>query len=415
MRRCHQWVAILVATLIKTPLGATPYTHSWDKVGDLLGMHGAFKASEISQSDIDFVAHTYPMITLAGSCNGLNASFTLEDAMLDVTTKIKASNPKATVGMYWRSDFAMEIADCSSFASVWAAHPQWHLKADNGTAIMRGQFYYIDYSNPAAAAFFAQVLVNVTTFMLPNGKPVIDYIYIDGDPPQSSTSSIYPGIGPTRSAELVHDVYACFGDIQRQLDSRGYGQNVILNAMDAMWNAQTYASVGVAGAMFDHWSILQFVDTATGNFSLDAMSQAIQLMNSSVTANLTIKVKGWPGPIVHQRDIYPPTLPQPKTFADFQKVAAERYNSELALFLLVASEHDYWVYSWFWSFDDYVPNHPDSTVPPDFFPEARCPLGPPLGPPIQVSNTKYTRSFEQASVVVDLSDRTASRVTFTAC
>jgi hypothetical protein len=33
---------------------------------------------------------------------------------------------------------------------------------------------------------------------------------------------------------------------------------------------------------------------------------------------------------------------------DFQRVAGARFNSELALFLLlVASERDYWVYSWF--------------------------------------------------------------------
>ena len=30
------------------------------------------------------------------------------------------------------------------------------------------------------------------------------------------------------------------------------------------------------------------------------------------------------------------------------RLQAERFNSELALFLLVADELDYWIYSWFW-------------------------------------------------------------------
>ena len=39
---------------------------------------------------------------------------------------------------------------------------------------------------------------------------------------------------------------------------------------------------------------------------------------------------------------------QPNTTALQQKIGLERFNSELALFLLVASERDYWIYSWFW-------------------------------------------------------------------
>lgn len=168
--------------------------------------------------------------------------------------------------------------------------------------------------------------------------------------------------------------------------------------------------------MFDHWSILQFLNRTSGDFNVTLMASAIDLANSSLLANVTTQIKGWPGPIVRQRDIYPPAIPGPKTPAEFQEVIAQRFNSELALFLLVADRFDFWIYSWFWGWDDYVPGHPDSTIPAAYFPEARCPLGAPTAPAQRASGSwTYTRTFEHASVFVDLNNRTASKVTFTKC
>eukprot|EP01046_Picozoa_sp_COSAG06_P099688 COSAG06_NODE_45803_length_352_cov_0.498024_2_plen_52_part_01 len=41
--------------------------------------------------------------------------------------------------------------------------------------------------------------------------------------------------------------------------------------------------------------------------------------------------------------------------AEQQTAAALRFNSELAFFLLVATKYDFWIYSWFWDWDNYVP------------------------------------------------------------
>eukprot|EP01062_Namystynia_karyoxenos_P034514 TRINITY_DN25304_c0_g1_i1.p2 TRINITY_DN25304_c0_g1~~TRINITY_DN25304_c0_g1_i1.p2 ORF type:complete len:282 (+),score=80.42 TRINITY_DN25304_c0_g1_i1:496-1341(+) len=281
---------------------------------------------------------------------------------------------------------------------------------------MQGDSYYIDYANPDAAAFFARVLVNVTKATLSSGKPVLDYIYIDGDPVESTTHSYHTGIGPARSAAIVDAIYSCFASIQGELDRAGLGQKVILNGLDTQWAAQRHVGTGVAGSMFDHWSILQFLDRQTGEFNKDMMDQAFALVGSALLANVTTKIKGWPGPIIAQKDKYPPNIPTPATPAELQQVAADRFNSELALFLLVATANDFWVYSWFWSWDDYVPNKPASSVPPGFFPQAACTVGAPAGPAARVAGTwTYTRKFENASVFVDLGNRTASRVDFAHC
>jgi hypothetical protein len=63
-------------------------------------------------------------------------------------------------------------------------------------------------------------------------------------------------------------------------------------------------------------------------------------------SNFTVQIKGWPGPIIHQKDLYPPNMVSPKTAAELQKVAGQRFNSELSFFLLVAGNLDYWIYSW---------------------------------------------------------------------
>ena len=69
----------------------------------------------------------------------------------------------------------------------------------------------------------------------------------------------------------------------------------------------------------------------------------------------------------------------PSTPAEQQIAAALRFNSELALFLLVATEYDFWIYSWFWDWDNYVPGSAESTVPMAFYPEAKCKVGTPSG------------------------------------
>ena len=411
------YAAFLVVIHTVPVFGATPFQHGWGKVSDMMGMHAAF-SSGVPQEDIEFVASHYATITTAAACStGINATHTIEEVTLDTATRIKNVNPDVTVGMYWRSDFVMEIEECSWFADEWLAHPEWRLKMDNGTVITRSdRFFYIDYSNPDACAFYTKVLVNVSSFLNDSGAPILDYVYIDGDPALSQTSSFLPGIGPARSQQLVGDIYNCFGGIQSQLDERGFDQKVVLNGMDDVFSATIHRATGAAASMFDHWTILQFLHGNNGSFVLEDMDAAIALASGNRTNNFTLKIKGWPGPIIQQRDQYPPNIPTPTTTAEFQAVAEQRFNSELAFFLLVAESKDFWVYSWFWRWYDYVPNNPASTVPPHFFPEAACAIGAPNGPYRRTPGTWiYTREFEHASVYVDLTNRTACKVSFDNC
>ena len=61
----------------------------------------------------------------------------MEDATIAAGRKIKAANPEANVGMYYRSDMALELADCSPSSAAWNAHPEWWLKDDKGNYVTK--------------------------------------------------------------------------------------------------------------------------------------------------------------------------------------------------------------------------------------------------------------------------------------
>lgn len=109
--------------------GATLYKHKWDKVADLMGMHGQGGSSDASA--IDFAANNYAMITVAAKCSATGP--TIEDGTLALVASIKAANPAALVGMYWRTDMALEIALCSNFTAELKTHGNdYFLRDDNG-------------------------------------------------------------------------------------------------------------------------------------------------------------------------------------------------------------------------------------------------------------------------------------------
>ena len=336
----------------------------------------------------------------------------MEAAMLKTAAAFKEINPDLHVGMYWRTDFNLELGDCSNGAAEWKAHPEWQLRDDQGNIVLEhGSGAMFDYSNASFREFFTNVLLDVMKATLPSGKVTMNYLYLDG--PDANPTQFAPGINPNRSAVIYSGKMSFFANLQLELDALGQDQIILLNGVDTFTTAAEFQPTGAGGVMVDHFTILQFLNSTTGEFLVGPMNDVFNLIRSETLGNMTQFIKGWPGPIIEQRDIYPPNLPQPVTRADFKQVAGDRFNSELALFLLVAEDHMFWQYSWFWGFDDWVPNQPDSSVPDNFFPQTKCQLGEPKGTLVTSDNVTFTREFEYASVWVNLNNRTDSKVTFT--
>ena len=79
-----------------------------------------------------------------------------------------------------------------------------------------------------------------------------------------------------------------------------------------------------------------------GDFDVEAMDALFQLVRSKELSNVTVQVKGWVGPIIAQRDKWPPQMHTPADGAEKRAAMAERFNSELAFFLLLAEDHMWW-------------------------------------------------------------------------
>ena len=60
--------------------------------------------------------------------------------------------------------------------------------------------------------------------------------------------------------------------------------------------------------MFDHWTVLQFLDRQTGQFIPQAVDVGFQLVGNKLLKNFTTQIKGWVGPVIKQRGIYPPNF-----------------------------------------------------------------------------------------------------------
>ena len=81
-----------------------------------------------------------------------------------------------------------------------------------------------------------------------------------------------------------------------------------------------------------------------GHFNLTAMDALMTLVRSRLLSNMTLQIKGWVGPTISQPGKWPVQMHTPTPGAERQHAMAERFNSELALFLLVAEDHMWWLY-----------------------------------------------------------------------
>ena len=104
----------------------------------------------------------------------------------------------------------------------------------------------------------------------------------------------------------------------------------------------------------------------------------------------------------------------PESAEACRQAAADRLVQSLAPFLIVAAENVFFGYGWFYNLEDgYIPCKPSVQcgMPSQWFREYSRPLGVPRGAAqTDVTRTIWTREFAHASVFVDLSNRSASRI-----
>ena len=112
------------------------------------------------------------MITTAAACGKSGPS--IEDGTLAAARSIKKVNSAAIVGMYWRTDMALEIAVCSNFTAELKSHgDDYYLRDDHGNLARKHGDVMWDYSNKEGVALFRRALdrgAELPDFRLRSGR-----------------------------------------------------------------------------------------------------------------------------------------------------------------------------------------------------------------------------------------------------
>ena len=126
-------------------------------------------------------------------------------------------------------------------------------------------------------------------------------------------------------------------------------------------------------------------------------------------------IKSWVGPETGPINGFGPSWPStynaktPTTHQQVQNASSVLITFPLATYLCgIYNKYVYFNYAWWYDImQGYVPCPDDPTscdCPLDWYPEFVNRLGQPLGDGIITDNTKCNRSFENATVYVDLND-----------
>jgi len=367
----------------------------------------------MSGEESNFAAEHYVMHA-GGNCDGAN-SFSPpshERAALANAAALRKVNPTIKNVFYFVGHTEREIGVCSDLDPEWEQHPEWKLHDAQGRVVYApNNKAYIDCRVPAYQAFWVGHLLNLTRVIDPTTqRPLIDAIYLDGIAPKS-----YPGIPRKVQREVYAACAAMIGQLQRGLDANNASQLAIINGLDDVDTLPVHAA-NAGGSMVDHFAILQFSNRTTGQWLPEPLYDLLfGLVRSPINLNRTLQIKTWPGVLVKPMTWANNT--QPKTPQGLREMIGQEFNPALALFLLVAEANMWLGYSWFWLLSDYIPFGPDHTTPDNFYPELKCPLGPPLGPPERVTpqGWQFVRQYQHATVKADLSNQHATHVVWHKC
>ena len=428
------------------PPASPVYTHGWDTVGDMLFAHGGNK-SVLSDDAHAYLAKSYSMVAFA-SCygSGRGTNLTQEDAALISAKKLRALNPGIKNVFYFKSHLESQVLGCSSANATYRKNREaWVMKGDGGKPISNGKFGFFDVRQNAVQDWWVGHLVDLLSEAdATTGKPYIDAVYVDGCPGEHTGFRVDPPAGITKQEWEVYStaLYAMVARLQAALNANGHRQLAVCNGLDDAYSLQHNTAQAphhwgeVAGAMSDHFAVYNFINKTSGAWvpapTADLLFNIVR--SPLVLGKKTVQIKGWPGPLVGPRK-WISSVHTPNTTAEIQAAMAENWNTALALFLLVAEENMWWGYSWFWGAEDYVPVGPSHTCPDNFYPQLKCQLGAPAGPPRRVNASsalggggggggslvakdgggsgggwKYEREYAHASVKVDLESRENTKV-----
>eukprot|EP00117_Sycon_ciliatum_P030280 scpid75107/ scgid23912/ len=423
------------------------FTHGWDCIacstnnmlaanfGDGYAENANFKMSDPWW--VDVVAQGYAAVALSDFLGSQNYNGTGENGMVTVARALKAANPKIKILYYQNAEFGTPNA---FHYTELEAHPEWWLRSDSGDTVWfrppkPGYKGYpaIDLSIPAVQWWFG----NLTLRYFKNQDEVrelCDGIFIDGS--GYFNRYLHQNVSDERYEKLFAGKMQMMENAQNYFTQLNQGDVWGNAAMNVIWRLR---GVPYPGGNLSWETDLQHfngafteritgfdADGPDGNWNVTFMEMMFESIISASNAGHCVIIKSFVGPATQpfvsrgepsnsfRISSWSGSVPVPNTTEECRQAMAERINEVVAPFLIVANEHVFFSFAWFYGIaDGHIPCKAgvECGMPSEWYPEFTRPLGPPKAAATR-QGTVWTREFEHASVYVDLANRSASRVTW---
>jgi hypothetical protein len=376
----RQFTIIVLASVFQCATLASgdstsPY-FSWDTVP--VYIHFGKSSGPLSDSELKFVAQVSDFVCLEKG-HGRGRSGSTEKGIAFDAKRLKELNPRMKVLFYWNTFLNYPLYDaCQTVAK----HPQWIFRDKKREPIYKtGTLEQYNLLDPEFRQWWAKIA----------GQAVTEYgcdgIFMDAVNQAKRPIWMKRGWGEGNEDVLTRAV----ADMMRLANGQmGEDALLVYNGIRSMDPTGTTAGTEylphASGVMVEHFTAFQ-------SQSNDSIAADIKAITTAAAMGKTVVVKGWPDPTFNWTDKEKMRIPS-NVLAD---EARKKIVFSLACFLIAAQENCYFSYSWGWR------EQHGSLVD---YPEFHKPLGEPKGQ-VEREGWVYTRSFEHASVWVDLADRKA--------
>ena len=423
-------------------------THGWDciscKTNSMLAGNFASMRPDFNLTEpwwIDTIADAYAAVMLNNFGRNIAPAYNGSgvDTKIMVARALKKRNPKVEVWFYQPAD---RLGDTPFVQEALNAHPEWWLRDDNGNIMPFGgatsELKQIDSSVVGAQDYFANLSVSLFHDRA-EAAALLDGVFVDGvsfrNPNPTNISgdryaSLFAG-QMTMMEKLCANLKAlnghgeAIGNPLVQYGAIGPNPNSSIPAGANITKTLSHYD-GAFDEMFGSFLTMQGGMFGNGEWDAEKMRFSFDAVIQASGQGKTIVIHAFPGPATVPFNSIGPVGNQFRTAswagatksptdpALARNASQDRLVESLAPFLIVANEHVFFSYGWFYNVEDgYIPCPAsiECGMPSDWFPEFSKPLGPPEGPATtDAERNVWTRKFAHATVSVDLRDRTRSRV-----
>ena len=282
--------ALLLARL--SSVGANDWNHGWETAAAMT--FADFNSNTLlTDAQATDAVSKFRIISLE-KCSGVSSGVTTEEAIYSTAQQLKEKDPTTRVLFYLATD--QQGIRCYGANDEFLAHPEWHLKLDNGSFVSPP---ILDPTVPSAARWWASIpLGGINGTGLYNGVKVstlIDGVLADSGGYSNvggATDRGTPGISIARKEKIADAKRTMMADLQQKFTvanggvvmANGISMYGLPNAdpryvNDPKRHHNLIALEAVDAIMNEHTAVFECVNRRNNSFNLETVVTSSTVLN----------------------------------------------------------------------------------------------------------------------------------------